>query len=450
MNWGGGRKMRSRASLNWVLAGVLTFVFVVAADIQGQETKKIYTLQESVREALDRNWDLRARKERVQQAKAVKKQARAEFLPKFSTTYGYRRLSEPSQFRSTVGGPEIIVGTEDNFEWRGTITQPVFKGFALISNFELAKLGIDRSVMDVELSKLDLALETKEAYYDILIADRRVEVAVQDIVSRKSNLNVVRSFYEVGMVPINDLLRAEVELANSEQALVELKNEAKLARSAFNRVLARPVNEPVAVEDILEFVPVRGEFEEYVEKALANRPEIKLIDIAIRATDQEKRLAQSQFYPEVNIRYDYIKEGDTPDVSGSEFADTRRWEATAALSWTFWEWGKTIYTVKEQESIKKELIDNREALEDRISLEVREVLLALDATEKNIPQTRKAIEQGEENLRVNEERYKAQVTTIVEVQDAQRLLTEARVNYYRAVYLHKLARARLERVLGMI
>ena len=62
--------------------------------------------------------------------------------------------------------------------------------------------------------------------------------------------------------------------------------------------------------------------------------------------------------------------------------------------------------------------------------------------------TEKAVQQGEENLRVNEERYKAQVTTITEVLDAQSLLTQARVNYYKALYSHNLARARLQRALG--
>ena len=75
-------------------------------------------------------------------------------------------------------------------------------------------------------------------------------------------------------------------------------------------------------------------------------------------------------------------------------------------------------------------------------------MLEIATAKENIPTTRKAVEQGEENLRVNEERYKAQVTTITEVLDAQTLLTRARVNYFRALYDHNLAKARLQRALG--
>ena len=94
------------------------------------------------------------------------------------------------------------------------------------------------------------------------------------------------------------------------------------------------------------------------------------------------------------------------------------------------------------------MVQTKLALEDSIRLEVKEEVLALKNAEDNIPTTRKAVEQAEENLRVNDERYKAQVTTITEVLDAQSLLTQARANYYRSLYNHNLAKARLQRTIG--
>ncbi|MBC8459565.1 MAG: TolC family protein, partial [Deltaproteobacteria bacterium] len=129
--------------------------------------------------------------------------------------------------------------------------------------------------------------------------------------------------------------------------------------------------------------------------------------------------------PEISLQYGYVKEGNSPGVSGSEYHDSDAWEITAVCTWTLWEWGKTHYTVKEKESLKNELVQTKLALEDSIRLEVKEEVLALKNAEDNIPTTRKAVEQAEENLRVNDERYKAQVTTITEVLDAQSLLTQA-------------------------
>ena len=431
--------------------GVCIFSFsgVLSGIVDAQENKKIYTIAKSIEEAMAENWSLKAKKERIEQTIYAKNQARAEFLPKLSTTYGYTRQSEERTFRSTLmGGGDIAVSSRDNYQWKGTLRQPLFTGFSLTSSFRLAELGIDQSEMELELERLGLALKVKEAYFDILIADKGVEVARKEVESLQSNVKVARSFYQVGMIPINDLLKAEVELADAQQNLVKVRNASWLARSTFNTVLSRPINEVVDVEDILTYKPVPKDFEEYFDKALKERPEIKLIDINIRQADQQIRLAKSGNYPEIALTYDYIKEGDDPSVSGSSFHDAGRWEALTVLSWTFWEWGKTYYSAREKESLKVELTLIRRDLEDSIGLELKRAVLDLETAEKNIPTTRKAVEQGEENLRVSEERYKAQVTTITEVLDAQTLLTRARVNYYRALYDHNLAKARLLRAMG--
>jgi len=100
--------------------------------------------------------------------------------------------------------------------------------------------------------------------------------------------------------------------------------------------------------------------------------------------------------------------------------------------------------------LKEELIQTKLALEDDIRLDIKKAVLALKNAAENIPTTSKAVEQGKENLRVNMERYKAQMNTVTEILDAETLLTRARVNYYKALYKHNLAKAQLERALGGI
>jgi outer membrane protein TolC len=318
-----------------------------------------------------------------------------------------------------------------------------------MSSYRLAELGVDLSELEVELEKLNLALQVKEAYFNILGADRLVEVSEKAVASIQANVDVARNFYEVGMNPINEVLKAEVELANARQNLIKSKNAARLSRSAFNTVLVKPITSPVEVEDILTYKPETGDLDTYVALAFEQRPEIKTIDVNLAQVEQQKRLARSKYYPEIALGYDYLKEGDTPNVAGGGFLDANRWQVTATATWTFWEWGKTHYSVKEQESVEKQLLATREALEDQIRLEVQQAIFALEEAQLNIPTTKKAVEQGEENLRVNEERYRAQVQTITEVLDAQTLLSQARLNYYQALYDHNLARFRLQRAIGI-
>ncbi len=413
---------------------------------------KVFTLQESIETALERNWNVKAVEEKIRQAEAVKEQARADFLPKFKTSYSYTRLDHERSTDPMAMGPFEIPGSvlsvRDNYQWKTSITQPLFTGFALSSAYELGKLGIDEAELGLELEKLDLILAVKQAYFRVLEADRFVEVAEKAVDSLKSHVEVARSFYNVGMIPINDLLKAEVELSNAEHDLIRAENAALIARASFNTTLARPINDAVVLEDLQSFCPETGQFSGYVEQALRQRPEIRSLEVRLEQTAQKRRLAASDYYPDISLNYDYIKEGDEPDVRGSRVHDANRWQVMAVMSWTFFEWGKTRSAVREVESMRMQLVQTRAAMEDNIRLEVKQAYLDLFEAEKNIPTTTKAVEQAEENLRVSRERYEAQVATSTEVLDAQTLLTQALTNYYRALYSHHLARARLERALG--
>lgn len=453
--------MRSRSII--ILAITLFFLIYLMSNAIADDTEaKVYNLDESIVEAFANNYTLKAKKEKIEEAMYVKKQANAEFLPKLSTSYGYTRLDKVNRVANSYGdiydtngnqiGTVVISGYNlnslDNFQWKTSLKQPLFTGFALTSAKELAELGIDIAKVDLELEKLDLALKVKNSYFNILTADASISVAQDAVESLESHVEHASNFYKVGMIPINDLLKSEVELGKAKYQLVRAQNSAKLARSAFNVVLARPINNPVDVEDLLIYSPETPDFNKLFERALKNRPEIKALDINDMQIDQQIRLAKSDYYPSAALTADYVREGDDPSVSGSLFHDEEAWSVTAGLTWTFWEWGRTKNAVKEKESLKFQLAQTRKTLEEGIQLEIKQAILELDQAEKNIPPTKKSVEQAEENLRVSQERYAAQVTTSTEVLDAQTLLAEARINYIRAVYDHTLAKANLLRAVG--
>ena len=442
--------MREKGS-KWIGTFLLFSLIFLATTAVAQQSRNYFTLEKAISQALEDSYKIKARNERIEQANDILKQTRADFLPKLGTAYSYNRLSEPPISRSsTLFGTQIplVVGTQDNYQWTWFLRQPLFTGFALISSYRLAELGIDQSQLEMDLEKLDLILRVKEAYFNILGSDKAIEVAQTTVESLTQTVKVARSFFEVGMIPVNDVLKAEVELANAEQSLVRAKNAGQTTRSTFNTVLVRPVNEPVEVEDILVYKPEVGEYSAFEKKAIENRPEIKILDVNILQADQQIRLAKSRYYPEISLSYQYISDGDEASVKGSPFVDANHWEVLAVANWTFWEWGKTYYAGREKESLKRQLIETKLDVEDGIRLQVKQAMVDLDSSAKNIPTTQKGVESGEENLRVNAERYRAQVSTITDLLDAQTLLARARLDYYRALYDHNLAKARLDRALA--
>ena len=430
----------------------LTLIFLISLQgvIVDSAEAEVYTMEDSIKEAFENNSSVKAKEEKVLESEFAKNEAKAGFLPTFSTSYSYTHLGLVPSIETSAFGKSVDfkMGDQNIYQWQATITQPIFTGFALTSAYELTKLGIDQSKVDLELEKLDLALKVKEAYFNILRVDKAVGVARSAVESLEAHHTVAKNFYDVGMIPVNDLLKAEVELANAQHNLIQAQNASRLARVSFNVLLSRSVDEPFEIEDILKYTKETPDFDNCLEKALKERPEIQAIDLSYTQVDQQINLAKSKYYPEVAFTYNYIKAGDTPDVSGSSFQLANQWQAIIGLSWTFWDWNKTKNSVNQAESQKRQLSQTRKSIEEGITLQLKQAILNLKEAEEKIPTAQKAVNQAEENLRVGEERYKAQVTTSTEVLDAQTLLSQARMNYYNALYDHNFAKAALLRAIG--
>ncbi|MBC8461202.1 MAG: TolC family protein, partial [Deltaproteobacteria bacterium] len=118
---------------SWNLFWSLFLFFLVFQPAGGAtQEEKVYTLEEGVAEALANNWALKAKQEKLDQATSVKNQARANFLPKLSMNYGYTRLGAAKSIRYLE---DLTIGTRDNYRWQGSVVQPLFTGFALISTY---------------------------------------------------------------------------------------------------------------------------------------------------------------------------------------------------------------------------------------------------------------------------------------------------------------------------
>jgi outer membrane protein TolC len=284
---------------------------------------------------------------------------------------------------------------------------------------------------------------------NILKASRILTVARQSLELLKAHRDTAQAFYDVGVIPKNDLLYAEVELANGRQFLVRAENGVEMAKSKFNTVLRREINAPVEIEDVLNDRPFEKPLDACIAAALENRPEIRSYALRLEQAKSLVTLARSEYYPNVGVVGNYAKYGDTPGVAGSPYRDQENWYVMAVANWTFWDWGKTKNRVDAGLSRENQAADILTNIRDQITLEVKNTFLLLHEAEKQVQVSKKAIEQAEENFRINTERYREQVGTSTDVIDAQTLLTKVRSDHDNALGDNSISRARLERAMGI-
>jgi outer membrane protein TolC len=415
------------------------------------------TLESSIDIALKNSIVINIAKEGIKSATAQKKEAFTGFFPKFSTSYSYTRLNDdpimklPNGFPPLIPTPlEMVTGTQDNYNWTIQAKQPLFAGGGIMANYQANSIGEDAAHLEETAKYQDVVQEVKIAYFNILRAQRIQDAARQSVEMLNAHRDVAENYFNVGMIPKNDLLHAEVELANGKQTLVRAKNAIELAKSSFNTVLKRKIFAPVEVVDILSYHPLKQSFEECLNIAQQARPELKISSLRAAQAGKLVRVAQSDYFPTVSLVGNYTRFGDNPSVSGSDYQNAESWYLMAVASWNFWEWGKTKFRVDASKAKENQALEASKELNDQITLEIKNAYLILEETGSQIIVWQKVIEQAEENFRISEERYKERVATSTEVLDAQTLLTKAKSEYANALGDYNVNYAKLQRAMGTI
>jgi len=435
-----------------VYSMTLGFLILLPVFIAAEADDGRFNLSQTIEAALKANLGLQRSKDEIDAATATRSARATEFFPTLNARYGYIKRDNPTtQALGTQSGQvvDVLVNPEDEYNFVTSFSQPIFTGFALYNQYKIADLGLDIAEFTEKLTRQDVILDAKNAYFLILKAQKLMDVADETVKQIAAQKDVAENMYQVGMSPLNDLLQSQVQLANAKQALITAKNNLDLTKSQFNTLLRRQVNSPVSVVDILDFTPWVQSIENCLSQAKNNRLEIEVSDLEIQIAEKDYKLSQRDFYPSVNLVGTWTKRGTDWDVDGGEgISDKDFWDIRATATWDFWQWGRTRYGAKEKLSRLSQAKLRKEQVLDNIDLEVKQAYLKVQESQKNITTIEKAIEQAKENLRITEERYKEQVSTTTDVLVAQTLLTETMTNYYNALYDFKIAKAILYRGLG--
>lgn len=411
------------------------------------ETPPGLTLEEAVRMALMQNSDIRMAKSSVAAAREAARSASADLLAKFETGYSVSRLSDDPEV--IFGGTQVfIAGSKPNYRWTVGFSQPLFTGFALTTARELAELGVDTAVFQKDATEEEIILRTKAAYFQRLLAARLKAVAEEAVHRLRAHLKDAQAMYDAGAIPKNDLLKSNVQLAEAAQDLVRAENRLEMTRSQLNLLLKRGINAETRLMDVLTWTPYTRSLADSLEQGLNQRPEIHAMEVAVEQAAKEVRLERSRYYPNLAMVGEYYRQGDTLDVNGNGFTNSKNAAIGLEAKWTFFEWGKTGAEVNRALYEKERAVEGSQRLQDSVSLQIKQAWLDLQTAEKNIDTARTALEQARENFRITDLQYKEQMTTSTEVLDAETLLTQAETHYYGALYGYNLALASLERAMG--
>ncbi len=375
--------------------------------------------------------------------------ARAGFLPQVKATLSHTLYDDPTKIRiveqvSPFQGPGVRL-TNRNF-WASQVAaeQTVFDFFATSSRYQAAVLGKNISRLDTQKVRDNLFLAVCQGYFRVLRAEKMLLVAGQEVTQLKEHLKNARDLYEFGLTTFNDVLQAEVALADAEQRQITAKSDLTTAVSSLNKILVLPLDRPLKLAEESELAVPVTEFPQAADTALRQRPDLKAAERRIQQGEKAVTQAKAGFFPRF-----YVQAGQTWQQNDVWVHDSQ-WFAIFGMQWSLFSGFDTRAQVRQARERLEQLRLQRQDLSDQVKLEVQTAYLDVRDTAERLRVTQKAVAQGEENLRLNQERYKEQVGTATDVIDAQTLLTKTRVNFYNARYDHQMAKAHLLWAVGAI
>jgi outer membrane protein len=436
--------MRFTSLWRLFLLGLLTWS-LTALPCQAAEKPPTLNLKDALRLAWKANPSLKvSRLDEVIAGEEVVR-ARSGFLPQVKAQLNQTIYDNPREIQiSGVGGTVVFPQTNRNF-WSSQVTaeQTIFDFWLTPSKYQAAVLGKKASLLDTAKTRDNVFLSVCQGYFQTLRAQKMVIVAEKEVLQLKDHLKIAQDQYEFGVVTYNDVLQAEVSLADAEQRLIVAKTDVVNIRSALNKVLGLPIATPTVLqEEKIETKP--WVLAQATDSALRRRSDLKASQDRIGQQEKVLTQTQAQYFPRI-----YAQAGHSYQKYDL-FLHDNQWFAIFGLQWSLFSGLDTRAQVSQARERLTQLKVRHQDLGEQVRLDVQTAYLSLKDTADRIRVTKKAVAQGEENLRLNEERYKEQVGTATDVIDAQTLLTKTRVNFWTAIYDHQMAKSQMLWSVGAI
>ncbi len=413
-------------------AGMITFSFgtVDAADIIN------ITLDETIQRAFENNRTIKTSIAERENAFWGLSEARRQSNPRVTWELNGQRFGG-SAYRN--------YGYNRSFSNSGSISMPIYQGGQLKEGRKYARYALTSADLALENTMQTIRLQSTIYYFDVLQYRNLIAVYEEEVVTLQEHLRNVGAQFRVGTVAKVDVLESQVELANAMQNLVNVQNSYDVAVAQLNNCIGLPADTVIRPQDSLNYSHYNFTLNDCITFALENRADAAMADYAVKQAESAKRAAKAGWRPSVNAS---VSKGLTNEnLFNDKLSD--QWTAGISASWNIFDGGITRAQVNQADADLVRAQEVAAQTKEQIQLDVQSAFLQLHAAEKNISTTQAAVVLGEENYKIAQVRYAAGVGTNLDVMDASRKLTEARSNYFTALYNYNTAKASLDRYMGV-
>jgi outer membrane protein TolC len=411
---------------------------------------KQLTLDDAVALSLENSKSLHSSAMKSAYASAKSSEASAALYPSVKVQAGYARLSDVPAFTIPLPGASVSFPVIlNNYTTKATVSQPLFTGWKLQSAADIADYNASAAKSDLVKDKSELVYAVTSAYWSLYRAKEVKRLSDESVAQFTRHVADIENMMKQGAATTNDVLKVKVQLANANLMQSDAANTVLIATLSLNSIIGLPLETQTGI--ISPLTPASQTYPEaaaLITNAMAARPDVQSTDLRIRAAESGITAAKGGWLPQVMLtgNYYYSRPNQRIFPALDAFKDT--WDVGITLQFDVWNNLTTLYQTDAARAQYEQARDAMGMLKDGVVLEVTQSYLSFEQAKKRITLSQLGVEQGAENLRVNQEKFSHGYAVNSDLLDAEVADLQAKLQLTQALVEYELAKAKLDKAIG--
>lgn len=405
------------------------------------ESEPAMTLDEAIEAALRHSPQIAQAVGAVRNAESAERTAWGQYLPSLSVSSGASR-SSTERFNPQTN--TTVTGSSDSYSAGLTTQLTLFNGGQRSAGLANARAQLAAADAGLISQRFAVILAVQRSFFDVLKADDLLRVAEARVQRAEESLDAARRRAAVGSATRSDVLRANLEVTNARQQLLQAHNQRNTAAFALGRLVGVEGAVRARQDEPLEPKPLALGREELRELVLRQSPAVQSAEANVAAADASLRAARGQYFPSITASSGYDWFNNDPTLTGGRTSWNLRLSVNFPVFNRF-QREESVSRASVQRDIARTVAADarRQALTD-----LERILGSLELAEQQVILAREAVLAAEEDFRVQQERYRLGVSTILDQVTSQLNLVQAEIDLIAARYDYQVARAELEALVG--
>ena len=436
--------MRRTRIAQFVVAVVATLF--VSSSVSAQETLRL-TLEDALKVALSENASVKVADLEVQKKEYAKKGAYASLFPKIDFSGTYQRAIKKQVM--VMMGQEFTVGVDNTWSTGFTAAMPLYNAQAFKA-LAITGMDVELAVEKAQGSRQDLVEQVKQAFYSVLLANDLYGVYKENYSNAVDNYNNVKGRFDTGLASKFELLSSEVAMQNAEPAMHDAQNSIVLAVWKLKALLGVDLNSNVeCLGTLADYEKTVADVASYNDLSVENNSTVKQIDIQEKMLQKNYELQLAKYYPTLSAQLSYNWIAMSENFKFSEYKWNPYSTGVIALQIPIFAGGQKRNELKQTKIQQQQLELQREEAVRNLEVGVMQVVNSLETSLKQYEAAQKTIEAAQSGYEIAKKRYDVGSGTLLELQDAQLGLLQAKLNLNQSVFTYMTLKSSLDKLLGV-